>query len=239
MKKGFTLFEILITLGVIAVVVAVTIPTSIKKYQQKTTVESLKVTYSILNQVVNMSIVENGSVDGWDFTQDAQSFFEMYIMPYIKNIKLKNSNASYGSHLSWSNDYSLTNGTYIKFYLVSPSNFGTNPNHVMIKVDINGNKKPNILGKDQFAYFIFPVQSSFYNNGFGNCAKNVPRGGLYPDGYGYDRNVLVNDDWRGCAQHNNSLAALSTVGQYHGMVGTYCTSLIMLDGWKISKDYNW
>ena len=42
MKKGFTLAEILITLGVIGIVAAMTIPGLITKYQQKQTVIQLK-----------------------------------------------------------------------------------------------------------------------------------------------------------------------------------------------------
>ena len=38
MKKGFTLAEVLITLGVIGIVAAMTIPTLVNNYQEKVTV---------------------------------------------------------------------------------------------------------------------------------------------------------------------------------------------------------
>ena len=49
-KVAFTLSEILITLGVIGVVAAMTLPTLIKEYQKHVWVSQLKKTYSILEQ---------------------------------------------------------------------------------------------------------------------------------------------------------------------------------------------
>ena len=63
MKKfiaAFTLAEILITLGIIGVVAAMTIPSIIIDYQKKHTVEALKKAYSTLDQALVSSIFENG-----------------------------------------------------------------------------------------------------------------------------------------------------------------------------------
>ena len=46
--KAFTLAEVLITLGVIGVVAAMTMPTVIKKYQEQVTVNKVKKIYSTL-----------------------------------------------------------------------------------------------------------------------------------------------------------------------------------------------
>ena len=45
MKKAFTLAEVLITLGIIGIVAAMTLPTLIGKYQKKQTVTQLKKAY--------------------------------------------------------------------------------------------------------------------------------------------------------------------------------------------------
>lgn len=50
MKKGFTLSEVLITLGVIGVVAAITLPTLIANYQKQVFVTKLQRSYSKLNQ---------------------------------------------------------------------------------------------------------------------------------------------------------------------------------------------
>ena len=50
--RGFTLAEVLITLGIIGVVAAMTIPMLIINYQKRLTLTRLKKTYSQLNQVI-------------------------------------------------------------------------------------------------------------------------------------------------------------------------------------------
>ena len=56
MKKAFTLSEVLITLGIIGVVAAITIPSLITKYQKKVIETTLKEDYSIMAQVNRMMI---------------------------------------------------------------------------------------------------------------------------------------------------------------------------------------
>src|SRR5574344_2111076 len=65
MKKGFTLAEVLIVLGIIGVVAALTIPTLINSYQEKATVTRLKKVYSTLSQAYQMAIIENGEFPDW------------------------------------------------------------------------------------------------------------------------------------------------------------------------------
>ena len=65
---GFTLAEVLITLGIIGVV-----ETRLKKV------------YSVMNQAIVQSEVDNGAKELWDF--DDPDFFNKYINPYIKYLK--------------------------------------------------------------------------------------------------------------------------------------------------------
>ena len=51
-KFGFTLAEVLITLGIIGVVAAMTIPTLISKNQKRVIEAKLKEDYSIIQQVI-------------------------------------------------------------------------------------------------------------------------------------------------------------------------------------------
>lgn len=59
-KFGFTLSEVLITLGIIGVVAAMTIPILITNYQKKETVTKLRRAISILNQAYRLSFDDNG-----------------------------------------------------------------------------------------------------------------------------------------------------------------------------------
>ena len=57
-KRAFTLAEVLITLGIIGVVAALTIPTLISNYQKKVTVAKLKYAYSVLIGAFKMAEVD-------------------------------------------------------------------------------------------------------------------------------------------------------------------------------------
>lgn len=51
-KFGFTLAEVLITLGIIGVIAALTLPSLIQKKQTKELETGLKVAYSLINQAI-------------------------------------------------------------------------------------------------------------------------------------------------------------------------------------------
>ncbi len=63
--KGFTLAEVLITLGIIGIVAALTIPTLVSNYQEKQTVVKLNTTYNIIHEALRLMVVEEGTVDKW------------------------------------------------------------------------------------------------------------------------------------------------------------------------------
>ena len=62
-KSAFTLAEVLITLGIIGVVAAITLPTLIQNYKKKVYVDSLKSGYSILNNGFRLMMSEEGVND--------------------------------------------------------------------------------------------------------------------------------------------------------------------------------
>lgn len=58
-KIAFTLAEVLITLGIIGVVAAMTIPSLIQSYKEKATVTAVKQSYSIFAQALKMVTIDN------------------------------------------------------------------------------------------------------------------------------------------------------------------------------------
>lgn len=86
---AFTLAEVLITLGIIGVVAAVTIPSLIQKNQDLSTASKLKKVYSTLSNAYNSAVAENGTPDGWGLTSatpyDSASGLKMLnaITPYL------------------------------------------------------------------------------------------------------------------------------------------------------------
>lgn len=73
MKRAFTLAEVLITLGIIGVVAAITLPSVIANYQKEETVAKLKKTYSVVNQAILQSIVENDDYSNWEKPYDTNT----------------------------------------------------------------------------------------------------------------------------------------------------------------------
>ena len=64
-RQAFTLAEVLITLAIIGVVAAMTIPTLMTSYKEKATVSHLWKVYTTLSQALQMAETEHGPVATW------------------------------------------------------------------------------------------------------------------------------------------------------------------------------
>lgn len=64
-SKGFTLAETLITLGIIGVVAAMTLPTLIQQHNNKVVETRLMKFYSSINQAIKMAEVDYGDKKIW------------------------------------------------------------------------------------------------------------------------------------------------------------------------------
>ena len=62
---AFTMAEVLITLGVIGIVAAMTIPNLVKKWEERAIIGKYKKMYSTLANAYNMAIVEYGDPANW------------------------------------------------------------------------------------------------------------------------------------------------------------------------------
>ncbi len=69
MKKAFTLAEVLITLGIIGIVAAMTLPALIQKNTEKETVSKLKKFNSTMNQAFMMAKNEHGEIETWGLSR--------------------------------------------------------------------------------------------------------------------------------------------------------------------------
>ncbi len=215
--KGFTLAEILITLGIIGVVAAITIPSLVAKYQKKITVIQLKNTFSTLQQAVKMSSEDNGDCEDWDYTLSKSEFIERYFLPYLKASKVDMTitftDLKGGSH--------TFGNSYPKFMLLDGSviiyvqhNFQVS-NHLV--VDLNGLAKPNKVGRDVFVL-------SFWGNTLSTYTQ-------YSDLKMKHNDLIYRGGTSGqCSKY----AAGGILGP-----GSYCSRLIQTDGWNISNDYPW
>lgn len=67
--SAFTLAEVLITLGIIGVVAALTLPALITSNIEKARIANLQKIYSQMQNAWNMAVYENGSATNWNFAQ--------------------------------------------------------------------------------------------------------------------------------------------------------------------------
>ena len=187
-RKAFTLAEVLVTLGVIGVVSAMTMPTLIQNHQEKVLITQLKVANSILSNVVLAASEKYGPMDMWvnDYSKGTAYFsynsanFEKYFIPYLKVQKYcKTAKGCFSDDVVFSGNSSLNSNTnYAKALLnngmsiaVSSLSFGKSIGGTII-VDVNGVKKPNQWGKDLF-YFAIPSDGLGIYPAFSSAFKEI------------------------------------------------------------------
>jgi len=80
-KSAFTPAEVLITLVIIGVVAALTIPTAVNNYRKQQYVQALKKTYSVVfAQATNRIIAERGAAQNWVTTaEDVYNIYKKYL----------------------------------------------------------------------------------------------------------------------------------------------------------------
>lgn len=243
--NGFTLAEVLITLGIIGVVAAMTLPL-LAHHQKSTTVTKLKEIYSILSQAKTMTEQEWGTFD----TQlSSEKFITTYFAPHLKiSGACRSQTECYGNSYPLGIDRKtkikipsyiaiLPNGAYFGTYSV--------PGGSIFYIDINGKAQPNYSGRDIF-YFYLVNTSKIVTDGDG-CRSALERlksfdSGLFPGGYAscyiphasLSRNDIINPytTHRACSHNAREI-------NNGGTGGDACAALIMRDNWKISSDYPW
>ena len=94
-KSAFTLAEVLITLGIIGVVAALTLPSLLANYTKTQTVVQLKKSYSVLEQTIKNAENDYGEVNNWPEWDDAEIILNKYFVPYLQGTK------EFGKVKSW------------------------------------------------------------------------------------------------------------------------------------------
>ena len=238
-QTAFTLAEVLITLGVIGVVAAVTMPTLVKNYQKKETVSRLKRAYSEIQQVIKMSELEHGEINSWGVASTAtaeehRKYLDENFIKYFKPLKkcMPASKDCFNAFVE------VFPEKYVSFisqngmsYLLWIHNSGSGG---WLYVDIDGpNKGKNASGKDIFG-FIMQFDKNFeINNEQGNVV--VEKVGVFPLGLGLKRMLSREELISGNSEYTSlNHRACSKEGSKE-----LCGALIITDGWEIKDDYPW
>ena len=109
MKKGFTLAEVLVTLGIIGVVSAMTIPTLMQNHQRKTYVTQLHKVYNELSQVLLQYQNDKNAVNLTEAGLTSTSAFQNMITSYMKVVATCDSVAT----PCFADQYRYLNGTTV------------------------------------------------------------------------------------------------------------------------------
>ena len=199
-KIAFTLAEVLITVGIIGVVAAITIPTLISKYQEKQTVTRFKWVYSTLSNAYTMAVLENGSPKYWELntSQDMAEMLSKYTkvtkkcyyksgcLPRNMSVDALTGETRYGllgtnAAGSWVVFVNLPNGVTLWFNDVRN---GCDNNYCGNIIAFISYRKVNRLGLDRFNFYITPDGIFPYGYNWSdakvkaNCTKNyIPNAG--------------------------------------------------------------
>lgn len=217
-NSGFTLAEVLITLAVIGVVAALTIPSVIKNYNNTQTLTQLKKTFSGLKRVHEQILFENGGNDPYfDLgTYDATNIGKYCDENWATKLKsVKKCSSATACGYKSDTPYVLAGtsnapagfaiGEYDCGYVLGDGTvFNLRYGDSNIVIDLNGLKGPNKLGRDVFLFSLTKIN---------NRPTLIARAADVNCG-----SIMGLCDPNSNAQHN----------------GLYCAARIMkCDGWEI------
>ncbi len=211
-SKGFTLAEVLISLVIIGIIAAITVPVIMANQKRVEYSTRLKKFHSTIMSAVRLSEIETGlpadEWDGNDSTGEITSqhpeaenwadviYFYKYIAKHIRYSKV----TTYGS-TDW--DENMNMGLY-NVYLDDGTVLGIDSNNVIFFVDLNGPKAPNKPGRDQFEFNMLP---------------------------GYPFNLSTKRDRE---QILKECKTAEDIGWYSS---TVCSQLLIIDSFEFKEDY--
>ncbi len=169
---AFTLSEVLITLVIIGIIAAITIPSIMANYRRIEASSKIKKFYSML---CNASTRAKADGKNWDYwaestgyisdsisgeTDGGKNFAQEYLLPYLIYYKTEQSGLDYYVYLN--------DGTYFYVYKGACIDF---------RFDINGEKKPNQSGKDKFIFLYCPEDTPYSYATVHGTSKVIPYSG--------------------------------------------------------------
>ena len=213
----------LITLGIIGIVAAMTLPALIQNHKKSEATARLKKFVSSMEQAVLFAENDNGTkayewIDPREYSSQIEqnpqlahdltyAYWNQYFAPYIKTLKVQKGVAEEG-------ESGRTERT--KIYFSDGSTVSLHyGNCVDLNFDINGDRLPNQKGKDIFLFFIAtshshskPIEHEHYRNKSFSAAY-MP-------------------------QYNTREKALEACKQSDAKG---CTALLQYDNWEFKEDY--
>ena len=242
---AFTLAEVLITLGIIGIVAALTIPNLMGEYKKRVVETELKKSYTELAQVIQRSEVDNEAAIYWNWPYNGgttgslsyspDKFFQLYFAPYM-NISSKIEPKKFtvenieGTYSNWvitekhvTGMYELSDGRIIGLSTYTTItgdliNARENSNIGTYFLSTTNRKDKRLIAGKNFFTFSLQVKNK----------KLVPTVNVYQrwtcDYLEKNRNTFIER-----CRSNPTADGINS--------GTYCTFLIYCNNWEIPDDY--
>ncbi len=190
-KKAFTLAEVLVTMGIIGVIAAMTVPNLVKNYQNQALVTQLHKVYTEFSQAIerymsDQRVESMAETDLYNNNDGLRSFINNYFKVVSDCGNSYVGSTSGAKCFSSENYYAIENDSNVNFVdftcagmaFTLPSGAAicaeTNADFpIYLEVDVNGAQSPNIFGRDLFTMFV-NVDGEFYDYDFtryGNTTK--------------------------------------------------------------------
>lgn len=233
--------EVLITLGIIGIVAALTIPNLMGAYKKRVVSTELQRAFSIISNTIKMSEVYNESAAYWSYptegagsssagNQQTQEFVDIYIKPYLKYtwsgqveqiIYYADGTISNSTpYVSATPQFVMPDGIFLQF---RPIVHTDNRGYVMI-VNVgttNGHKKNEFIhGKNFFSFTL-------------NVDESSSKVGLEPQWYlnwSCQKLETNRENYiKNCYKNERETSGVPS--------SIYCTYMIYCNGWEIPDDY--
>ena len=164
-SAAFTLAEVLVTLGIIGVVSAMTVPTLMQNYQRQSYVTQLHKVYNELTQAAVQYQNDKNAVDLKEAGLTSQAAAEEFIESNFKIVQNCGTNKTpcfANTYRKIANSQNIGwNSNRTNYVLASGATLGVGYNPLSsdclleLYVDTNGTKGPNIAGRDLWALFLY------------------------------------------------------------------------------------
>lgn len=219
-RFGFTLAEVLITLGIIGVVAAMTLPALVQNHRRQVVETSLAKFYSSINQAIKLSEVVNGDKKYWDaldwradedgkssgFNQNNESisylWYKKYLAPYLKTTNVEIANSYDGITKLY-----FADGSMLAFWAAAWYFFPNAKDYAEALTENGSSIFDKSKSGRKFFVFLFSKEK-----------------GVVPWGYQLTDEELKTGTYNRCVLNYTNEPAT-------------CATVIQRNGWKIPKDY--
>ena len=252
-KAAFTLAEVLITLGVIGVVAAMTLPALIQNYEKMVTVNRLKVTFNIMSNAIRMAEAHNGEIGEWDLVSNARKEYEAasdkalrvqiakeYILPYLNAAQLTETTTL--AQMGYKTPFAYPDGSiYAPVTAAGPAIRLNNGTIILLAGQLGSVPDPT-TGKQ------ITIGMTFYMDIDGPKGKNTIGKDIFVAALPFANKTkfMMDEKWTLTGSGSGNLNMIKVESKNRDDLirnckerPNYCGRLIQADGWEIKDDYPW